>query len=87
MKITVIFVDTESGKEYNLTFKDQVAQLRADLNEKGFFKVGDNMKYWPWFDRVITGQEFNDFLGSVKLYNAILKAKKSGKRPGNGLLN
>ncbi len=87
MKITVIFVDTENGNQYNLTYKEEVARLRADLNGKGFFKVGDNIKYWGWFDRIITGQEFNDFLGAVKLYNAILKAKKAGKHPGNGILN
>lgn len=80
--MTIIFFDTESRKEYNLTFKEDVAQLRSDLKEKGFFEVDDNKKYYEWFDRNITASEFEDFLGAVRFYNRLLIKKRTKKVEG-----
>lgn len=87
MKRPVVFIDTESGRMYNLTDPAEIALLREDLDKKGFFGMGENRKYYDWFDRIITVKEFEDFVVALRLFNAILISKRTGKLPGNGLLN
>ena len=77
--MVIIFIDTESGLEYNFSFREDVLRLRVDLAKKGFFRPRENRKYLKWFDRKIKPEEFLEFYGSVKLFNAMLKRKKTGK--------
>lgn len=85
--MVIIFVDTESGREYNFSFKEDILRLRVDLAKKGFFRPKENRKYLKWFDRKIKPEEFQEFYYAVKLFNAMLTKKKTGKLPKEVELN
>ena len=57
---------TENEPYYDMENPKERLYLRADLEDKGFFKIEGNMQYWSWFELPVLTKE-----AGVDLFNAM----------------
>ena len=63
-----------TNKNYDLDIPQERFRLRGDLDDKGFFLVAGNKKYWSIFDRPRVSQtEVRELIAAFKWFEVTVQ--------------